>query len=112
MLYTVSFIEAFSHQDLGAINACSNCPALSTWKTALRQTSDPLWYRPTTLSQVFEIFSAHVDAVVQLVCGDTGKGEGAFLVLAWQLDHPSDSRAYLVRDLNRGRPPREKVANI
>lgn len=67
-------ISLSSFQDLGAIKSCVNCPALNTWKTASRQSSDPLWYCPSSLSQVFEIFGAHADSTVQLVCGDTGKG--------------------------------------
>jgi len=37
--------------------------------------TEPLWYSPSSLRDVFAIVSAHPDAVVKLVAGNTGRGE-------------------------------------
>ena len=37
--------------------------------------TEPLWYSPSSLRDVFAIVSAHPDAAVKLVAGNTGRGE-------------------------------------
>ena len=39
-----------------------------------RSSDDPLWYQPTTVSDVFSTMKAHSDVNVKVICGDTGKG--------------------------------------
>ena len=40
-----------------------------------------LWYRPSDLSEVFEIFQTHSDMNVKLIAGDTGKGYDFVFIL-------------------------------
>lgn len=64
-------------QDLGS-KLCPHTGEICSGREVCRGTlsaSDPLWYSPSSLRDVFEIVSAHPNAAVKLVAGNTGRGE-------------------------------------
>lgn len=38
------------------------------------QESSPLWYAPTSMADLWSVFSTHADSSIRLVAGDTGRG--------------------------------------
>lgn len=52
---------------------CSTCPRLQ-WVALPHNVGDPIWYHPTKLSDVFDIYHTNTNSIIKLICGDTGKG--------------------------------------
>ena len=69
------FITVWS-QDLAAKCCKKECskPLLCSAASYSRVSSDPVWYQPNELTQVFDIFSAHPSEKVKLIAGNTGRG--------------------------------------
>ena len=63
-------------QDLAAKCCKKDCskPVLCSAAYS-RDISDPVWYQPNELSQVFDIISTHPNENVKLIAGNTGRGE-------------------------------------
>ena len=55
------------------------------WVTPCRNHDDPVWYSPTSLANVFEIFQTFEFQKLKLVCGNTGTGESGNDVFTCQI---------------------------
>ncbi len=65
-----------SCQDIDPKKKCTQCPfKRNDWTVASRSEDDPIWYRPSKLSDVFDEFNVSKDLKIKLVCGDTGRGK-------------------------------------
>jgi xanthine dehydrogenase/oxidase len=61
-----------------SLTKCSSCPVIKKqqWVNYPRDTSDPVWYQPTQLSDALDIIktAGSNGMMIKLICGDTGRG--------------------------------------
>lgn len=54
-------------------------PHVGSWEVL----STPVWYAPTSIEELFSIITGNPDSSVQLVAGDTGRGEPSLTYAVW-----------------------------
>lgn len=67
------------------------------WITHPCSDGDSMWYQPTKLSEVFDIFEAQKQSKIQLVCGNTGKGVFANMDVDVYIDLKRISELYIIQ---------------
>ena len=53
---------------------CSSCPVKREWFAQSHTDTDPVWFKPTKLTEAFDIYQSNSTANVKFVSGNTGKG--------------------------------------